>query len=182
MAKATSLLKAYMNEEIPVGGGFIVSAFFLRGSAFGIYEITAYRNVKDIFKSEDGVTFRTDGNRAYLMVEPPTYSKKHIEPVNREDSQSIPYRFAEMDVFTARKSEKIFVGKEPISLYSSFTIVERDGDSFAFIFFPTQDVYVAIKKFIADSLYNDCNLGKQDAMQGAQMFLSTVKKFSIWNG
>ena len=53
MAKATSLIKAYLSETIPPDGGFIITAFFTPGSNYSIYEITAYRNVKDIFRTNE---------------------------------------------------------------------------------------------------------------------------------
>ncbi len=182
MAKATSLLKAYMTETIPPNGGFIVSAFFQPGSSYSIYEITAYRNVKDIYRTTEGLTFKTDGNRTHLMVEPASFIKKHIEPVNRETGLSIPYRFNEMEIIKGNKSEKIMIPQEPMMLYSSFTVLEQDKDYFAFIFHPTQDVYIALRKFIADSLYNDSNLNKKDAMEAAKMVLETIKKFTVWDG
>lgn len=180
MAKATSLLKAYMSESIPPNGGFIVSAFFQSGSAYSIYEITAYRNVKDIYRTNEGLTFKTDGNRTHLLVEPASFIKKYVEPVNRETGLSIPYRFNEMELLKGKKSEKIMVPYEPMMLYSSFTVLERDKDYFAFIFHPTQDVYIALRKFMADSLYNDANLSKNDAMEAAKLILETVKKFTVW--
>ncbi len=181
MAKATELVKAYLAEDIPGDGGFIVSGFF-EGSQYAIYEITAYRNVKDIFRDKDGVIFKTDGNRTHLLVEPPTYPQKHIEPVNREEGRSIPYRFNEVDIISGKKSEKIMVPHEPVMLYSSFTILEHGKDSFAFIFYPSGDVYVALKRFIADSLYNDCNLTRKEALEISEKLLETIKKFSIWQG
>ncbi len=181
MAQATSLLKAYMTENIPPNGGFIVSAFFDYSSAYTIYEITAYRNVKDIFRTQTGITFKTDGNRTHLLVEPPTFPKKHEEPVNREQGKSIPYRFADMEVVDGSRNEKIMIPQEPLMLYSSFTILEHGSGSFAFIFHPTPDVYVAIKKFMADSLYNDCNLSKRESLVISEKILGTVKKFSIWS-
>ena len=181
MAKATSLLKAYLSETIPPNGGFIITAIFEPGTAYAIYEITAYRNVKDIFRTPDGIVFKTDGNRTNMLVEPATYSKKYEEPVNREVGKSIPYRFDDMDIHSCKKSEKIMVPREPAMLYSSFTVLEHEAESFAYIFHPTNDVYVAIKQFVADSLYNDCNLTKNDAAAGAEMILKTVKKFTIWS-
>lgn len=181
MAKATSLLKAYLSETIPSNGGFIISAFFQPGSAYSIYEITAYSNVKDIFRSPEGIVFKTDGNRTHCLVEPPIYAKKHIEPVHREEGYSIPYRFNEMTVINGTKSEKIMVPQKALVLHSSFTILEKEKDYYSFIFFPTKDVYVAIKKFMADSFYNDCNLTKNDSMEASKTLLETIKNFSIWD-
>jgi len=180
MATATSLIKAYMTETIPPDGGFIITAFFTAGSGYAIYEITAYRNVKDIFRTGEGVTFKTDGNRTHILVEPASFTKKYVEPVNREAGSSIPYRFNEMTIIPGPKSEKIMVPEKPISLYSSFTILEKQSDYFSYIFFPTNDVYVAMKKFIADSLYNDCNLGLSVSKEVSVKALETIKKFTIF--
>jgi hypothetical protein len=182
MAKATSLIKAYTTETIPSDGGFIITGIFEEGSAYAIYEITAYRNVKDIFRTTDGLIFKTDGNRTHILVEPASFSQKHTEPVNREAGRSIPYRFNEMQIITSKNHERVMIPKEPVFLYSSFTILEKKSDYFAFIFHPTQDVYIAMKKFIADSLFNDCNISKHDSVNISTEVMNTVKKFSIFNG
>jgi len=140
------------------------------------------RNVKDIYRTPDGIVFKTDGNRTHMLVEPPTYAKKYEEPVSREDGKSIPYRFSDMEIMSGTQSEKIMIPGEPILLNSSFTILEHKTEHFSFIFHPTKDVYVAMRKFIADSLYNDCNVRKNDAQDAAEKWLDTIKKFSIWQG
>ncbi len=180
MAKALSLIKAYQTETIPANGGFIISAFLEPGSIYAIYEITAYRNVKDIYQVPEGIVFKTDGNRIHMMVEPSSFAKKYIEPVNREDGKKIPYRFDELEIVKTKHLDRVMIAKEPKMLYSSFTILKSSGDSFSFIFFPTKDVYMAIKKFLADSLYNDCNLSKSEAMNCSKLALETIKKFTIW--
>lgn len=182
MAKATSLLKAYMTETIPSDGGFIVTGRFYPGSNYTIYEVTAYRNVKDIFRTGEGITFKTDGNRTHLLVEPASYTKKHIEPVNREVERSIPYRFNEMEIVQTPSNEKVMIPGEPMMLYSSFTVLDKETDSFAYIFHLTKDVYVAMKKFLADSIYNDCNISSNSSKEIATKFLETIKKFTIFSG
>ncbi|HSV97512.1 MAG TPA: hypothetical protein VLM75_11350 [Spirochaetota bacterium] len=180
MAKATSLLKAYLGNTIPANGGFIISSFFDNDSAYTIYEITSYVNVKDIYKSPDGLVFKTDGNRTHILVEPASFTQRFSEPVHREKGKSIPYRFSEMEVITGKKQEKIMVPIEPIMLYSSFTILDTVGENFSFVFHPTEDVYMAMRKFIADTMYNDCNLTKDECKRASELALSTIKKFTIW--
>jgi len=180
MAKALSLLKAYHTSSIPSNGGFIVTAYFEGGTNYSVYEVTAYQNVKDIYQVPEGMIFKTDGNRTHMLIEPPSYAQKHIEPVNREQGKSIPYRFNEMNLIKLRNQVNVMIPKEPIMLYSSFTILKNRGDSFSFVFHLTEDVYLAMKKFISDSLYNDCSFGKTDAMTCAKTVLETIKKFSIW--
>lgn len=181
MAKAVSLLKAYMKEAIPSNGGFIISSNFDTESIYSIFEITAYSVVKDIFRTEEGLQFKTDGNRTHILVEPPIYPGKSLDPTYREDSKSIPYRFYELEIITARKQEQIMIPKEPLNLHTYFTIQDATGDNFTFLFYPTEDVYVAIKKFIADIMYNDCNLEKSDAVEASKLAIETIKKFSIWD-
>ena len=180
MAKAVTLERAYLSEQIPSTGAFIVSAYFPDETSYAIYEVTAYHSVKDVFKTTDGMVFKTDGNRTHILVEPASYSKKYIEPVNREADRSIPYRFNDMTVLSGHKSEKIMVPLEPSFLYATFTILSHEKDSYSYIFFPTPDVYTAMKSFITDSLYNDCDLAKKDAKEGVDLLIKTIKKFSIW--
>jgi hypothetical protein len=181
MAKAMSLLKAYTNNLIPMEGGFIISSFFTGSSIYSIYEITAFHNVKDIYQGPDGLTFKTDGNRCHILVEPPTYPQNYVEPVHREHGMSIPYRFDECTLLTGKRQEKIYVASEPIMLYSSFTILNKSGDNFSFIFYPTSDVYLAIKKFMSDSLYNDCGIRKEDCRKTSELLIETLKKFTVWH-
>ena len=180
MAKALNLVKAYMTEQVPASGGFIVSAFFDSDSAYTIYEITAYKNVKDIYQSPEGLTFKTDGNRTHILVEPTSYPQRYTEPVHREKGKSIPYRFDDMTILTGKKQEKIMIPMNPVMLYTSFTVLKDQGDNFSFIFHPTEDVYTALKTFIADSLYNDCGLAKDDAKEVSDAVLETIKKFTVW--
>ncbi|MDY6932661.1 MAG: hypothetical protein SVZ03_00385 [Spirochaetota bacterium] len=180
MAKATSLLKAYLSESIPSRGGFIISAYFDPDSIYARYEITAYVNVKEILKNQDGLQFNTDGNRTHILVEPPTYPQKSVEPTFRDQDKSIPYRFNELHIYSGRKQEKIMIPKEPTMLHSYFSVTDTHGENFSFVFHPTEDVYVAMRKFIADTLYNDCNIEKNDALEASKLALETIKKFSIW--
>jgi len=181
MAKAMHLIKAYMGEEIPANGGFIISSFFDPNSAYAIYELTAYKNVKDIYQTGEGLTFKTDGNRTHILVEPATYAMRFTEPVHRDKEKAVPYRFNDMTIITGKKQEKIMIPKEPVLLYTSFTILKDQSENFSFLFFPTEDVYIAVRKFIADSLYNDCGLSKNDAKSASELFLETVKKFTVWS-
>ena len=180
MAKATSLAKAYMSETIPGAGGYLVSALFQSDSAYTIYEITAYANVKDIYKDGSELVFRTDGSRTFILYEPPTYIRKHLEPVHREAGLSIPYRFDEIDVLSGRKREKLMVPREHIHLHSSFTMLAWDSDSFSFIFHPTDDVLPALEKFITDSLYNDCNVARGDAKEASKLVMKTINSFAVF--
>ncbi|MCL2156292.1 MAG: hypothetical protein FWH53_11550, partial [Leptospirales bacterium] len=159
---------------------FIVSAYFPDETSYGIYEVTAYHIVKDIFKTTEGVTFKTDGNRTCILIEPPSYAQKYIEPVSREKNKSVPYRFNEMTTHAGRNGAKVMVPIEPTFLYSTFTILDRGKSGYSYIFFTTPDVYKAIKNFLLDSLSKDCGLEKPDAKTATDLVMATIKKFSIW--
>jgi hypothetical protein len=180
MARAMNLIKAYMTEQIPQNGGFIISSFFDPSSPYAIYEITAYKNVKDIYKSPEGLVFKTDGNRTHMLIEPATYSQKYTEPVHRDSGKSIPYRFDDMTIHTGKRQEKVMIPKNPVMLHSSFTILNDEGENFSFVFYPTEDVYMAIRKFVSDSLYNDCGIMKEDARVASETLMETVKLFTVW--
>ena len=182
MAKAITLLKAYQQELIPTNGGFIITSNFDPDSVYSIFEITAFATLKDIYQTGDVFNFKTDGDRTHILVEPPIFTGKSVEPTFREADRSIPYRFYELDIITCSRQEKIMIPKEPVKLHSYFTVQNSKGSDFTYLFFPTEDVYVAIKRFIADSLYNDCNIDKTDAIQAANLALTTIKKFTIWDG
>ncbi len=182
MAKALSLFKAYQTEAIPTHGGFIISSNFDSSTVYSIYEITAFATLKDIYLAGNEFNFKTDGDRTHVLVEPPIYTGKSVEPTFREAGKSIPYRFYEMDILTGKKQEKIMIPKEPVKLHSYFTVQNAKGNNFAFLFYPTEDVYLAIKKFMADTLYNDSNVEKTDALEASKLILQTIKKFTIWDG
>jgi hypothetical protein len=181
MAKAMNLAKAYLSNEVPANGGFILSSFYDPNSAYAVYELTAYKNVKDIYQTPEGLTFKTDGNRTHMLIEPATFTQRYTEPVHRERGFSIPYRFADMTILTGKKQEKIMIPHEPVPLYTSFTVLNDQAENFSFIFYPSPDVYIAIKTFLCDTLYNDCGLTKGDARQAAETFMETIKKFTIWS-
>jgi hypothetical protein len=181
MARATTLIKAYKNEAIPEHGAFIVSSRFDPDSTYTIFEITAYSSLKDIYLTGSEFNFKTDGDRTHILVEPPIYTGKSVEPTYREDGRSIPYRFYELDIITGKKQEKIMIPKEPTRMYSYFTVQNATGQDYSYLFYPTDDVYIAIKRFIADTLYNDCNVDKSVAIEASNAALTTIKKFTIWN-
>jgi hypothetical protein len=180
MAKAMMLQKAYHTGQVPYDGAFIISTYFTGTGYYSIYEITAYKNVKDVFESSEGLTFKTDGNRTHILIEPPSYNEKAIEPVFRAQEHSIPYRFSECDIIAGKRLEKILIPKEPITLYSSFTILQAQGDNYSFLFYPSPDIYLAIKQFLYDAFYNDTGMRKDDCRKASEMSIEVIKKFTIW--
>lgn len=179
MAEMKELFSAYRHEELPTDGGYIVSTFFDESSTYTKYEVTSYNNVKDIFASDEGLTFQADGQKVFVLVEPANYSKKHVEPTYRSQNEQIPYRFKELEVHTSRRQDKIMIGREPVMTYGSFTILQSQGANFSYIFYKTEDLFDAIDKFFAKSLWQDARVPKRDAEQAAKIIQKVFQQIVI---
>ena len=179
MQKAVSLISSYLSGSIPREGGFIIAAFFDSKSSYSVYEITAYKTLETITREEDGIVFKTEGNRLHMLIEPHDYTKKNVEPIDRPPVKSIPYKLCELDIINCNDL-RIMIPKEPQSLYSSFKIFEKNSDYFSFIFPFSENSYYSIEKFILSSLQNDCNFSKNDSIEIAKTLILKIKKFTIW--
>jgi len=178
--KALELFQAYGQNMLPKDGGYIVSSFFSDKSSYSIYQVVAYNGVKSIYLTEDGLTFQTDGNKLFILVEPAIYPKKHIAPVSREAHEQIPHRFKELEIFVAKNQTKIMVSKEPIMTYSSFTILKPVGINFSIVFYNLPDVMESMRFFFEQTLNKEAQVPKLDAKKGAAYIIEGLKKFNIW--
>ncbi len=179
-AKALDLFQAYSEGKLPKDGGYIVSSFFDTNSTYSRYEIVAYSTVKSIYLSGNGLTFQTDGNKLFVLVEPPNYSKKHIEPVNRDTNEQIPHRFSELHMYTAKNQSKIMVSNEPIITYSAFTILKPTGINFALIFYNLPEVMDTLDFFFQQTLHKEASIPTLDAKKAAKSVIEGLTKFTIW--
>jgi len=179
-AKALDLFQAYSENKLPKEGGYIVSSFFEASSAYSRYEVVAYNGVKSIYQSEDGLTFQTDGNKLFVLVEPSNYSKKFIEPVSRDTKESIPHRFSELDIFTAKNQTKVMVSKTPIMTYSSFTILKPAGINFSLVFYNLPDIQETLLFFFQETFNREAGVPKLDAKKAAAGVIEGIKRFNIW--
>ncbi len=179
--KALDLFQAYSQNKLPKEGGYIISSFFSENSTYSKYEIVAYNGVKSLYLSEDGLTFQTDGNKLFVLVEPPNYPRKYIEPFRRDSKEQIPHRFSELEILVAKNQTKIMISKEPIIAYSAFTILKPRGMNFSFIFYNLPDVFETIKLFFSKTLNKEAKVPQADAEKAAQAIIEGLKKFSIWS-
>ncbi len=177
---ALDLFQAYGQNKLPKEGGYIVSSFLDENSAYSKYEVVAYNAVKSIYLAEEGLTFQTDGNKLFVLCEPPNYAQKHLEPFRRQSREQIPHRFAELDIHTARNQTKVMVSKDPILTYGSFTILKPAGVNFSFIFYNNPQVLETIRMFFETTLNKEANIPHDDAMKAAALVESGLKKFNIW--
>ena len=178
--KALDLFHAYSSNKLPKEGGYIVSSFFDSKSTYSIYEIVAYNGVKSIYLTEEGLTFQTDGNKLYILVEPASYPEKYIEPVSRKSHQQIPHRFKELEIHTAKNQTKIMVSKEPINTYSSFTVLRPTGVNFSLVFYNLPEVLKTLEYFFTQTLNKEAQIPSGDAKTAAKLVIQNLKKFSIW--
>jgi len=178
--KALDLFKAFAEEKLPAEGGYIISSFFQETSAYSKYEVVAYNNVKAIYPTSEGLTFQADGNKLFVLAEPASYMKKHIEPYTRETEYQIPHRFSEVVTVTARNQTRVMVSKEPVMTYSSFTILKPTGINFALIFYHKGDVLDSIELFFQKTLNGEAAVPKADAAKAAKLIVEGLKNFTIW--
>jgi hypothetical protein len=178
--KALDLFQAYSQEKLPKEGGYIVSSFFSEGTAYAIYEVVAYSGVKNIYMTSEGLTFETDGNKLYVLIQPAIYPQKYVEPFRRDSQHSIPHRFKELEIYTAKNQTKVMVSKEPIITYSSFTILKPEGMNFALIFYNTEEVLDTLEFFFQETLNKETQIPKTDARQAAKLVIQGLNKFGIW--
>jgi hypothetical protein len=178
--KVVDLFKAYSESKLPSDGGYIVSSFLGEHSAYSRYELVAYSGVKSIVLTNEGLTFQTDGNKLFVLVEPPSYAQKHLEPFRRTANDQIPHRFSELDILTAKNQTKVMVSKSPLMTYGSFTIIKPAGENVAFLFYNLPDVLDSIAKFFSTALNKEASVPKVDADKAGALVVEGLKKFTIW--
>lgn len=179
-AKVLELFKAYADGQLPSEGGYVVSSFLDQNSPYSRYEVVAYSGVKSIVLTSEGLVFQTDGNKLFVLSEPPSYPKKHTEPFRRHTSEHIPHRFSELDILTTRNQTKVMVSKTPLLTYGSFTILKPTGNNFSYIFYNLPDVLQSLEKFFAATLNKEAGVPKTESEKASRLVIQGVKKFTIW--
>lgn len=179
MAVAKELFKAYQDGQLPQNGGYIVSVFYSDSTTYTRYEVVSFSNVKDIYSSEEGLTFQAEGRKLFALVEPANYPNKHTEPAYRSDHERIPYRQKELISYTTRRQDTVYVGKEPVVTYTSFTIVKPVGQDIAYIFYPSEDTRGAIMEFFRNSLWKQARVPQTDARKVTDIIEEVFKKIEV---
>lgn len=179
MATIKDLFSAYKDSELPMDGGYIITSFFDQNTSYTRYEIIAYNNVKDIYPVDEGMVFKADGRKIYILVEPLSYIQKQMEPCYRDDAHKIPYRFKELDEFRTKRQDRVYVAKEPVETYTAFTILNETGLNHSYIVFPSEDASQLINKFFQKSLYQNSNVPRSDAKSISQTIEDLFKKLEI---
>ena len=180
--KAMDLFEAYTQDKLPKDQAYIVSSFVNTGNGYTIYEVICYSAVKAIYPDGDGLTFQSSGKKMHMLVEPPSYPKKAIEPYLRDKGDQIPLRFSELEIHTAKNQTKIYIAKKPIESLSSFTVAKPVGYNVSFLFYKAPDIYDTLQKFFEETFNKDAGIPHSDAVKAAKGVLDVVQKQMSFKG
>lgn len=157
--KWVELFQGMMNSEIPFdGSGYILATHFKDSSNYTIFEIIAFKNVKNFIGSEEGVTFYSDGYKIFFLYEPVTYRLRFMEPYLRETGDSIPQRWKELYNMELPSHDRLFISKEPYMSYGSFTIGKPDSGNFVYYFFDYEETRKNMEHFLGKLLVEDLKI------------------------
>ncbi len=179
MATIKDLFSAYKDSELPMDGGYIITSFFDQNTSYTRYEVIAYNNVKDIYITDDGIVFKADGRKIYVLVEPLSYTMKQTDPCYRDDAHKIPYRFKELSEYRTKRQDRIYIAKEPVETYTAFTVLNESGMNHSYVCYPTDDITVLIDKFFQKALYQNSNVPRSDAKKVSETIVNVFKKLEI---
>ncbi len=179
MARATSLLKAFINKSIPSEGAIIISSHFDPASLYSIYEITAFAGAASPSRGPEGFSFPLEGERLYVLAEPPGCEDSTVGPRDRGEGRSIPLEFGGLFQVEGKDGGRILVSRRPLRIGPPFTVANAGGEDFSFLFYRTDDIGEAIRAFIADVLYNDSGAGKDEALKAAELVFEGVVQFTF---
>jgi len=178
--KAMDLYDAYNKNMLPKEEGYVVSAYFVSGSPYSIYEIISYAGVKNFYASGDSITFQSDGKKIYILVEPTSYTLKAQEPYVRPQSYQIPMRFNELEIYTCRNQYKLMYSKEAQMVMTSFTVMKPTGSNFSFIIFPKDDIEQTITLLFQKAFNGQSNVPLSDAKKVAESLAQKIMKELSW--
>jgi len=181
-AKAMDLFEAYNQDQLPKDQAYIVSSFVNTGNGVTIYEVISYSAVKAIYPEGEGLTFQSSGKKMHILIEPPSYPHKAIEPYLRDKSDQIPLRFSELELHTARNQSKIYIAKKPIESLSSFTVAKPVGFNISFVFYNNPDLYETLAKFFEQTFNKDAGVPQTDAAKASKLAHEVIEKHMSFKG
>ena len=173
--KAMDLFDAYAKSALPKDHGYLVSSFFSTHTAYSRYDVVSYANVKSIYPNEDGLTFQTDGKKLHILVEPPNYHQKGIEPYIRPSAEQIPHRFSELELYQCKNQIKVYYGKDAVVSYGSFTVMRPTGMNFSFVFYALPDVYESMQMFFEKTFNKEAGVPLADAKKVSAAVAAKIK-------
>jgi len=180
--KAMDLFEAYNGDQLPKDQAYIVSSFVNTDNGITIYEVISYSAVKAIYPDAEGLTFQSSGKKMHILIEPPSYAHKAIEPYLRDKSDQIPLRFNELELHTARNQSKIYIAKKPIESLSSFTVAKPKGFNISFVFYNNPELYDTLAKFFEHTFNKDAGVPQTDAAKASKLAHEVIKNHMSFKG
>lgn len=180
LAKALDLFQAYFEEKLPNEGGYILSSFFDVSSTYSRYEVVGYNGGRSVEVIDEGLFFHGDGNKLYVLVEPPGYPGNREEPLDRPAGQRIPLRFCDLEIHVTENQTRVMVSKKPLTSHNSFTIVKPTGVNFALIFYRLPDALESIGSFLTQTLNKEAAVPQADSRKAADSVVQGLKKLTVW--
>jgi len=153
-----------------------------------LIEMISYSGVKTILPIEGGVKFQAQGSKIYCMLEPPSYTEKHIEPTFRSQNSTgyMPFRFADIESFLTKDDKfNVLLPKLPFDCHDSFTVnFPAKGDVSILYFIFDKNINGVVLPFIKnnfkDLLKKMIGMREIDAKTVANKFFENIKKFDVW--
>ncbi len=179
METLQELFTAYKEGTLPKEHGYIVSVFYHNSTTYTRYELISFNNVKDIYTNEDGLVFQAEGRKLYVLVEPAGYPNGHTEPAYRTDSERIPYRKKELIDYITRRQDHVYIGREPVVTYTSFTIMKSVGHDVSYVFYPHANIEESILEFFRMSLWKHARVPQGDARKLKDAIQEVFKKIIV---
>jgi hypothetical protein len=174
MADIKDLFTAYKEGDLPQEGGYIVSVFFDDSSNYTRFEAISYGNVKDIYLTEDGITFQADGRKLFVLYEPVSYIKKGIDPCYRDDFHRIPYRFKELERYVTKRQDRIYIAKEPVETYTAFTILNESGYNESYVVYQGENTGEMVANFVFMTLWKNMRIARPDAQNAVDILKDVI--------
>ena len=156
-----------------------------------LIQMVSYSGLKAIFSLESGVKFQAQGKRMYCMLESANFSNKHLEPMSRTQNTTacMPYRFNECEIFFTKDSKfRVLIPKKAHESFDSFVIDFPDKGDICVLYyiFDKENLDSVVLPFIQENisfiLKAQLSMGKHDAKNISDKFMSVIKQFHDWAG
>ena len=104
-----------------------------------LVEIISYSGVKAVIPTGAGLKYQAQGNKMYCMIEPTSYTEKHIEPAFRKQNTTgfMPFRFADCDIFLTKDMRlNIMIPRKAQECFDSFTVTLPEKGDLCILYMP----------------------------------------------
>ncbi len=173
--KAMDLFEAYAQNKLPKDAGFIVSAFFAKGSTYSKYTIVSYSELRSAVLEGSSLCVSASGRTVHVLVEPPDYADTDKDPADRQKDEQFPLRLSQMDAVNAKNGSRMLIARKPLPTTETCVIERPTGIDFALIFFKRPDLFETLTIFLEKTFNKEANVPLADAKRGATLALELIK-------